>query len=404
MRKASWVLSAALAVGWVGVAGGLLLTPVVAQAEQKVSVKVGVPLKAAAEAIQKKKWDVALAKIKEADGTAGKTAFDQYKINDLLWYVYLQQGKNADAARVLEGNITSPEMPAAEKSARTKTLAQLYFRAGNYAKSQQVAKQYLQSNPGDRELQLIVADAAYQLKDYKGALAYADKLAKGGGTPSQELLQLILRCNYELHDEAGSAAALDQLLKFYPSKDTWERVIQGRLEATKQDQELMALYRLSETVGALSKSRQYIDFTQMLVIGGFGAEGQRIMEKGIAANLFSGEELTRAQRTLEAAKRKGDADRAALPGAAAKLAAAKTGEDALTVGKLYFSTGDYAKAVPALQQALAKGGLADADSANMLLGIALVRSGNKAAAAKAFDAIKEPKMAQTGKLWKMASR
>src|SRR5262245_52245280 len=137
MRKASLVLSGLLAMGgWLGVAGTLLVVaPGTAQAQQKVSAKVGVPLKAAQDAITKKRWDTALAKIKEADAMPGKTAFDQYKINELLWYVYLQQGRNADAARVLEGQIASPQMPANEKVARTKTLAQLYARSNSYAKA-----------------------------------------------------------------------------------------------------------------------------------------------------------------------------------------------------------------------------------------------------------------------------
>src|SRR5215213_3874684 len=111
--KASFVLSAALAMaGWAGIAGTLLVVPATAEAQQKVSAKVGVPLKAAQDAIQRKKWDSALGKIKEADGTPGKTPFDQYKINELLWYVYLQQGRNADAARVLEGQLASGQVPA----------------------------------------------------------------------------------------------------------------------------------------------------------------------------------------------------------------------------------------------------------------------------------------------------
>src|SRR6188768_3859599 len=81
MSKASFVLTGALAMaGWIGVAGTLLVLPVTAEAQQKVSQKVGVPLKDAQTAISKKKWDTALAKIKEADGVPGKTAFDQYKI------------------------------------------------------------------------------------------------------------------------------------------------------------------------------------------------------------------------------------------------------------------------------------------------------------------------------------
>jgi Flp pilus assembly protein TadD len=144
--------------------------------------------------------------------------------------------------------------------------------------------------------------------------------------------------------------------------------------------------------------------TQALVVGGFGIEAERIMQKGIAANLFQGEELNRAKRTLDAAKRKADAERAALPKASGQLAAAKTGQEIERVGELYFSAGDYANAAATLQKAVARGGLEDTDRANMLLGIALKRKGDKAAAMKAFDAIKDPKFAEVAKLWKTAAR
>jgi tetratricopeptide (TPR) repeat protein len=405
MSKASFVLTSALAIaGWVGVAGTMLVLPATAEAQQKVSQKVGVPLKAAQESISRKRWDAALAKIREAEAAPGKTAFDQYKINEMLWYVYLQQGRNADAARVLEGQIASAQMPAGEKVQRTKTLAQLYARAGSFSKAASTGQQYLRSVPGDRDMQLLVANAYYQQKDYKGAIAAADRLMKGGGTPSQDLLQLVLRSNYELGDSAGTAKALDQLLRYYPSTDTWERVLDGYMKTTKNDQALMSLYRLAEDVGALKTARQYTDLTQALVIGGFGQEAERIMNQGIAGNVFVGDELTRAKRTLEAAKRRGDVERKALPKAAATLAAAKTGAEMAKVGEMYFSAGDYNNASAALQKALAAGGIADMDNTRMVLGIALKRKGDKAGAAKAFDQVKDPKYAEIAKLWKTASR
>ncbi len=140
-------------------------------------------------------------------------------------------------------------------------------------------------------MQLLVANAAFQQKNYKAAIAAADRLMKGGGTPSQDLLQLVLRSNYELNDSAGTARALDLLLKYYPSADTWQRVLDGYFKAAKRDHDLMALYRLAEDVGVLKEPRQYTDMTQALVIGGFGMEGERVMKQGIAANLFAGEEL-----------------------------------------------------------------------------------------------------------------
>jgi hypothetical protein len=150
MRKASFVLGTTFAIaGWLGVAGTMLMLPVTAEAQQTVSQKVGVPLKAAQDAVARKRWDQALGKIREADAAPGKTAFEQYKINEMLWYVYLQQGRNADAAKVLEGQIASGQMPAGERVQRTKTLSQLYARAGNYGKAAQTAQQYLKSVPGD---------------------------------------------------------------------------------------------------------------------------------------------------------------------------------------------------------------------------------------------------------------
>ena len=143
MSKAKYVLGAALAIGSVALVPVALLAPSVAVAQQKVSASVGKPLKAAQDAVQKKNWNGALAAIKQAQAVEPRTAYDNYKINELLWYVYLQQGRNADAARLLEQQIASGQMPAGEKVQRTKTLAQLYFRSGSYGKAVQYANQYL---------------------------------------------------------------------------------------------------------------------------------------------------------------------------------------------------------------------------------------------------------------------
>ena len=254
-------------------------------------------------------------------------------------------------------------MPAGEKVERNKTLAQLYFRGNNFGKAIQYANQYLKTAPGSQDMQLLIAQSYYQQKDYKNAIAAAERLTKGGQRPSEDVLQLMLRSSYEIDDKAGTAKALDLLLKYYPSPDTWQRVLDGYIAQTKHDDELLSLYRLAEDVGALTKARQFTDMSQGLVVAGFAIEGQRIIEKGIATGVFQGEEAGRAQRTLDAAKRRADVERAQLPKAAATLAAAKTGPQIFAVGKLYFSAGDYPNASAAISRALAKGGLPDTDGA-----------------------------------------
>jgi uncharacterized protein HemY len=75
-----------------------------------------------------------------------------------------------------------------------------------------------------------------------------------------------------------------------------------------------------------------------------------------------------------------------------------------SIGRLYFSAGEYGKAADALRKALAKGGLSDVDAADMLLGIALSRDGKTADANKAFAAVKDPKFAEVAKLWVLKGR
>jgi tetratricopeptide (TPR) repeat protein len=400
MRKATWVLSTALAMASTFGVTSALLVPTAAVA-QEVGAKVGVPLKAAQAAIGKKQWKTALTKLDEADAVSPKTAFDQYKINELRWYVYLQQGRNADAANLLAKQISSPQMPANEKVQRRKTLAQLYFRAGNYPQAIEAGNAYLKSVPGDKDTQMLVAQGYYKQKDYKNAIAAGQRAAKGANPPDEDILQLVLRCNYELKDKEGTAKALEDLLKYYPTPATWSRLLDGYISRTKHDHELLALYRLADDVGALDDARHYTDMTQALVIGGFGIEGERIMQQGLDAGVFSGDSLTRAERTLGAATRKADEERAALPGAQAQLAAAKTGDAMYEAGTLYFSAGEYAKASDALSKAVAKGGLSDADAVNMLLGVSLAREGRKADAIKALDAIKDPDFSEVARLWKL---
>jgi Flp pilus assembly protein TadD len=58
----------------------------------------------------------------------------------------------------------------------------------------------------------------------------------------------------------------------------------------------------------------------------------------------------------------------------------------LRIGDRYYGTGQYAKAVELYRQAMGKPGV-DSSVANMHLGMALARSGDKAGATAAFNAV-----------------
>jgi tetratricopeptide (TPR) repeat protein len=377
---------------------GAALLPAAAVAQQTVSQAVGKPLKDAQTAIGRKQWDTAQKAIRAAQAVQPRSAFEDYKINELQLYVYLQQGRNADAAKLLEQQMASGQMPPGERTQRSKTLAQLYFRANNYGKAIQVANDYLKAVPGDGEMQMMVAQGYYQQKNYKGAISAAERLARGG-QPSEDLLQLILRSNYELGDKAGTAKALEQLLKYYPTPATWKSLLKTYFNQAKGDDEKLALYRLSQDVGALEKSSDYFDMAEALIVEGFPAEGRRVIEAGVAAKTFTPEEENRVQRTLTSADKELAKQSTATAAAAKAVAGGTSGEDMYMAGRLYFGQGNYPKAVEALRKALTKGGVSNADDANMLLGIALTRSNRNSDAAKAFTQVKDPQLAEIARVW-----
>jgi tetratricopeptide (TPR) repeat protein len=396
MSTARSVIGATLATVGLAIATATLWPS--AAVAQEVSAKVGEPLKAAQADISRKRWDSALQNIKKAQAVQPRSAFEDYKINELLWYVYLQQGRNAEAARLLEQQIASGQMPTGERTQRMKTLAQLHFRAGNYSKAIQVSNDYLKAAPGDREVQMMVAQGYYQQKNYKAAITAAERLSRAG-QPSEDLLQLVLRSNYELGDKEGTAKALEQLLRYYPSPETWKSLLKTYFNQAKGDQEKLALYRLSQDVGALEKSSDYFDMAEALIVEGFPAEGRRVLEAGKTAKVFTPEEEKRVQRTLESAQKELAKQSAENAAAAKAVAAGTSGEDMYRAGRLYFSHGDYQKAADALRKALAKGGVSNTDDANMLLGIALTRSNRNGDATKAFTQVKNPQLAEIARVW-----
>jgi hypothetical protein len=406
MKKANHVLRAALAAaGLVGLVAASAL-PVVAVAQDakppKLNAKVQKALAAAQEAIQAKDWDGAMANIDTARGIAEKGPYDEFMVNELGGYVQLNQKKYAEAAASLEASFKSGFMPAADAPQRAKVLSQLNFQIENYPKAVEYGKKYLESAPTDQAIGDIVARAYYLQKDYANARDTAKKVAESSVKPSEQILQLQLASNIELDDRPGIFATLESLVKHYPQPKYWNDLLNNQLFASKSDRELRSLYRLMEQTATLDQGEEFTEMASALVGAGFPTEAKRILDKGMASGLLQGDAKSRAEQDLERARSGAEADRKELAGADAALAKAKTGNEMVSLGKLYFSTGEYAKAADAIQKGLAKGGVSDADDANTLLGIALARAAKPAEAVQAFQAIKDPRLADLGRLWQLA--
>jgi Tfp pilus assembly protein PilF len=403
MKRANLILMAALAAAGLTTLTGSLVAPAVAVAadNQKIGKKIATPLRAAQDAIAAKNWDEASARLAEAAAVDPKTPYEAFMVDELGWFVSLQkkdyQGAVDALARAVASGFYSPE----DLPRRYKALAQLNYELKQYPKTVEYGKKAIELAPASDDMKTLVAMSMYLSNDFTGARTFSEQAAAGMAKPSEQLLQINLRCNYELNDRDGTMRALEALIRHYPAQKYWNDLLTNQLYETKSDRDLRALYRLMVDTNSLSKPEEYAEMATTLMTGGFPNEARTILERGIAANAFKGDALTRAQGDLQRARAGADADRKDLPGADAALAAAKSGNEMVALGKLFFSSAEYAKAADAFGKGLAKGGVTDVDDANALLGIALHRSDKSAEAIEAFGRIKDPKLGEIARLWKL---
>jgi Tfp pilus assembly protein PilF len=403
MKKANLILAAALAAA--GVTGGAaaLLAPAtaVAEAQQKIGSKMMKPLKAAQEAMGEKNWDAALSSLDEAQAIEPKSPYEAFMVDELGWYARLQNKDYAGAAQALERAVASGFVPEADLPQRYRALAQLNFQLQDYGKAVDFGSKYLAANPADQEIAALVAQSKFLQKDYAGARAVVEQASAGVAKPSEPLLLIGLRSSYEMDDRAATARSLEALVRSYPEPKYWDDLLNLQLYQTKSDRDLRTLYRLMVDTKTMNKPEEFSEAATTLMAGGFPTEARKVLDAGMAAGVFQGAALTRAQSDLERARSGAEADRKEMPGADQALAAAKTGNEMVAIGKLYFSVGDYGKAADAFRKGLAKGGVTDTDDANALLGVAQVRAGQGKDAVPAFDAIRDAKLAEVARLWKL---
>lgn len=383
-----------------------------AMAQEKISPKVAKPMKAAQEAIQKKQWDAALAKIQEADAVAGKSAFDQYQINEFKGYVLLQQRKYGDVAKLYEANLNSGKLPADQVNDRLKALVQLNTAIKNYPKVIEFGDRLVKAGAADTDSRVLVAQAHYLTKDYKSAITLmqgAVKSAEQAGKPVDEnWLQLIRSSQQNLGDIAGATETMEKLVRLYPKAEYWDFLLSSRMRQKNSDRVQLNLYRLAGQVGVLNSPDEYVEMTEMLLEAGLPGEAKSVMEAGYSSKAFETADKTRADRyrkRLDDAKAAAAKDQQSLPTIEKDAQKSPTGQGDVALGLAYSSFGQYDKAAEALSRGLSKGGVRDPQQAQIMLGIANLKLGNKTEAVKAFEQVKDDAaMADVARLWTLVAR
>ncbi len=162
-------------------------------------------------------------------------------------------------------------------------------------------------------------------------------------------------------------------------------MLDGIYRTKLTDKQALQVYRLSAEVGAMQAGTEYSEMAELALSSGSPGEAVAILNKGVAAKVFTTPaDQTRSQHLLDTAKKQAAADQPTLDKTETDAANDAKGDRLVGAGIGYFGYGDYARAVKDISAGLAKGMAKDSVDARLLLGIAQFRTGDKDAAMQTF--------------------
>jgi hypothetical protein len=370
-----------------------------------VSKALAKPLKAAQEALQAKHWDAVLASLKEAQSTAGeKSAYDNFVINQMLGFVYVQKQDYAGAAPALEAAAQSQYATPEQQKAWLLALMGIYYSQKNYPKTVEIGGQAVKRGVTDPQTFTTIADSQSKLGDWKGAAATVQQVVEHQSKPDKKLLEFQWNCYVKLNDNADAGKVIETLVTYYPEPDYWLNALAPLSHMDIKDAHLqLNVYRLMNDVGVLKRPTDYAEMAELALDQGYPGETQAVLEKAFAQNVFTEQrDKDRYQHLLAGAKERAAADLAQLAASEKDAAAAASGDAYLKVGAAYLSYGQNDKALAAISSGIAKGNLKSPDEARLLLGIARLRTKNATEAERDFDKVSASSnmaYARLGRLW-----
>lgn len=379
-----------------------------AQARQ-VSAAAGKLLQDAQNASKAGRWAECLSKLREAEAAPGRNSYDTFAINELRGFCALRANDFSTAVTAFEANLQSPFVDRAQLPGRIKSIIQLHYNARNYAKAIEFGRQAITQGSADNDIYLLVAQSYYVQKDYRQSRDFVRDWMRTqerrGQQPRENAIQIYLTSCMNLKDDACQTEAFEKLVTYYPNPESWQNLMQALFRSRSESVQFQA-YRLGAEVGALTRASDYTEMAQLALERGLPGEAQSTLEIAFNQKRFTEKrDIDRNTRLLDSIKERVAQQKAGLAKAERDAAAAAGGDAQVQLGQALVSYGQNDKGIASLQSGIRKGSLSSPAEAQMALGIAYLRAGNKAEARRAFTAVKgDAELERLAKLWTLRAR
>lgn len=392
-------------------AGATVVTAPAAYAQNKTSKEFGQPFNEARTLIQAKNFTGALPKIEQAAPHA-KSPAEKLAVEQLRTAVYAGTGNKQKLITSLEAQLALGGLPAETVKSHKRTILGLYGEVGNDAKALSLTKEFLNAYGGDSALYAFVGSRAFQAKNYADAIEYSgkaiDQARKEGKRPDERWFNIEARSYFDQGQMDKYYASLERAAAVYPKDDYFKALIQRAEKAPKfsRIESELDLYRAQVAAGLKLTDAEQFRMGEAAYSARLPAEAEIYMKPLADKGYIGGpndKNATRNKKLWTDIQTQAKAEKGGgIEGSIKDAEKASTGAVFADVGEAYFGLGDYAKAAELIQKGIDKGGMKPEELANaqLRLGIAQYKGGQKDAAKKTWAAIKSENGAQElGKVW-----
>lgn len=412
-------VAALLATGATGV---VLSAPAVAQKKKEaakgptLSAKVQPAAKAAQDAVNANNPAAAEPAVVAFEAVAAsdfekyiaarfRASLEQQKINAARAANPKAAVDESGFARALDTLIANPTTPADDKAKLIYTRGEMALAARQYPVALDYFARARAAGFTDDALSLSMVKAKVDSGDVAGGMTELEQVIAAmnakGQKPPVEYYRFAISQSNKKKLGPQTVAWMNRYLAAYPSDKAWYEVLatygfQQGSTATLNAQQKIDVFRLMRATGGLPDQYFYLEYAQKAKDAGLPLEAQAVLKEGLASGKIPA--ANTEVRAMQPEITRAIAAESSLTSLESKANAAANGQLAGQTGDVFLSSGNYAKAAALYRTALQKGGV-DADTINTRLGIALARSGDKAAAQAAFGAVKGGPRAEIASFW-----
>jgi hypothetical protein len=358
----------------------------------QISRSIAKEIIAAQKALQANQFAEGIKSLTAAEAVSPLTAFDHKTIDELKAFAYIKTNDYKSAQHAYEDALATGASNAEETSRYSRAVFSIAISTQQYTKAIEFGKKLVDSGNATADIYMAITQSYYLQKDCKDAVAWVDKSVAfarvSHETPKENLYLFKLQCAFDGNDNAGTIAALEDLIRLNGKTDYWNKLLRLERQDEREDKNLLMIYRIMFNTSSMIVSSDYLEMAQLLGDAGLPGEAQAVVQKDLDMGLVAADGKDRANRLLNSVKTRADTDRKGLVQFEGEASKSATGELDVKLGEVYFGFGDYQNAATAISRGLQKGQIKHIEEAYVYLGLAQKNLKNDAEARKAFGQLK----------------